>query len=42
MAGSFVNINETSGSTKAWGVPESLSAYQFLKKVSVPYGLLVT
>jgi len=42
MADSFVNINETSGSTKAREVPESLSGYQFLKKSSVPYGQLVT
>jgi hypothetical protein len=42
MAGSFVNINETSGTTNAGEVPESLSDYQFLKEGSVPYGQLVT
>jgi len=42
MAGSFVNINETSGSTKAGKVPESLSGYQFPKKGSVPYDQLGT
>jgi len=42
MAGSFVNINETSGSTKAGEVPESLNGCKFLKIGSVPYGQLVT
>jgi hypothetical protein len=41
MTGSFVNINETSGSNKAVEVPESISGYQFLKKGSVPSGQLV-
>jgi hypothetical protein len=41
MAGSFVNINETSGSTKEGEVPESLSDYQFQKKGSVSYAQLV-
>jgi hypothetical protein len=42
MTGSFVNINETSGSNKAREFPEFLSDCQFLRKGSVPYDQLVT